>query len=108
MSYPHAMALRACRVTIQDMNGLRHTVDVAASSLFEAVAIGLTTLHDSCRVLPNGFAPVRVCVVELSVEYQVKLKDFIRWVNRLGNNPREVGDRKRIRRILGLSSSATL
>jgi hypothetical protein len=54
------------------------------------------------------FAPVSVCVEDLGVEYQVKLKDFIRWVNRLGNSPREVVDRKRIRRILGLSGSATL
>jgi hypothetical protein len=102
------MAVRACRVTVQDVNGLAHSVHVAASSVFEAVAIGLITLHDTCRVLPNGFAPVSVCVVDLSVEYQVKLKGFIRWVNRLGNSPREVVDRKRIRRILGLSSSATL
>lgn len=102
------MAVRTCRVTIKDMNGLAHTVHVAASSLFEAVAIGLTTLHDSCRVFPDGFAPVSVCVEDLGVEYQVKLKDFIRWVNRLGNSPREVVDRKRIRRILGLSGSATL
>jgi len=32
------MAVRSCRVTIQDLEGVAHTVEVTAESLYEAVA----------------------------------------------------------------------
>ena len=38
------MPVRSCRVTIQDTEGISHTVEVTAASLYEAVA------------LPFGFA----------------------------------------------------
>jgi hypothetical protein len=101
------MTVCSCRVTIQDLNGLPHTVEVTASSLFEAVAVGLTALHDR-RLVPDGFAPVRVRLADGSAEYQVTLRAFTRWLDRRGNSPMEVIDRKRIRRMLGLSGSAAI
>jgi hypothetical protein len=32
-------------VTIEDMNGVRHTVDVTAGSLYEAVALGMAAIR---------------------------------------------------------------
>ena len=43
--FPFAMAARSCRVTITDMEGVAHTVEVTASSLYEAVALGLTAIR---------------------------------------------------------------
>jgi hypothetical protein len=37
-------SLRSCRVTIQDMDGVSHTVEVMAATLYEAVAQGLMSL----------------------------------------------------------------
>ena len=34
------MNLRACFVTIRDLNNVEHTVEVSADSLYEAVALG--------------------------------------------------------------------
>jgi hypothetical protein len=34
------MAIRTCRVSCHDLQGVEHTVDVTADSLFEAVAQG--------------------------------------------------------------------
>jgi hypothetical protein len=39
------MAIRACRVTIVDMEGVAHAVEVTAESLFEAVAQGLAAMR---------------------------------------------------------------
>jgi len=39
------MSVRSCRVTIQDLDGTSHTAEVTASSLFEAVAQGLSALR---------------------------------------------------------------
>lgn len=42
------MQVRSCRVTIRDIEGIAHTVEVTASTLYEAVAQALAALrgHD--------------------------------------------------------------
>jgi hypothetical protein len=98
------MPLRSCRVTFTDMEGVAHTVEVTASSLYEAVAMALTALRGKEWVtgIPDGFAPVRVRVLDIPVDHEVRLKDFTNWLDRRGNGPKEVMDRKRIRDILQL------
>jgi hypothetical protein len=39
------MSVRSCKVTIEDMNGVRHTVEVTAGSLYEAVALGMAAIR---------------------------------------------------------------
>jgi hypothetical protein len=39
------MAMRSCRVTIQDLDGVVHTVEATASTLYEAVAQGLAAIR---------------------------------------------------------------
>jgi hypothetical protein len=55
--------------------------------------------------IPDGFAPVKVRVMDIAVEHEVKIKDFTQWLDRRGNTPREVMDRKKIREILGIARS---
>ncbi len=98
------MAARSCRVTIQDMDGVSHTVEVAASTLYEAVARGLAALRGNEWVagIAQGPNVIKVSVGDVRVEHEVKLMDFTRWLDRTGSSPREVSDRQRIRSILGL------
>jgi hypothetical protein len=98
------MAVRACRVTITDLEGISHSVEVTASTLYEAVALGLVAMrgHEWVAGVPSGVAPVRVSVTSIPVEHCVKIADFTRWVERKGGSPREVTDRDRVRAILGL------
>lgn len=44
MCYVRAM-IRSCRVTVQDTEGVAHTVEVTGKSLYEAVAQGLAALR---------------------------------------------------------------
>jgi hypothetical protein len=44
------MALRSCRVTIQDKDGVSHTVEVTAATLYEAVAAATS----GSPALPRG------------------------------------------------------
>jgi hypothetical protein len=39
------MPVRPCRITIQDMDGVSHTVEVTAATLYEAVAQGLAAIR---------------------------------------------------------------
>ena len=39
------MSVRSCRVTINDLEGVAHTVHVTAETLYEAVALGLAAIR---------------------------------------------------------------
>ena len=86
------MAVRSCRVTIQDTEGISHSVEVTAASLYEAVALGLAALRGNEWIvdIAERFGVVKVSVAEIRVEHEVKLKDFTQWLERPGRSPREV------------------
>lgn len=94
-------------MTVQDLDGISHTAEVTASSLFEAVAQGLAALRKNEWVedIEERFGIVKVSVAEVRVEHQVKIADFMKWLERQGRTPREVSQRHRIRAILGMSVS---
>jgi hypothetical protein len=98
------MAVRSCRVTIQDTEGVSHTVEVTAASLYEAVAQGLVSFRSNEWIADIGerFGVVKVSVAEVRVEHEVKLKDFTAWLERSGRSPREIIQRQKVRAILGM------
>src|SRR5439155_3134049 len=91
----------------QDMDGVSHTVEVTAATLYEAVAQGLAAIRRNEWVagIAQGFNVVKVSVADVRVEHEVKLGDFTKWLDRTGGSPREVSDRYRIRSILGMPVS---
>ena len=99
------MQVRSCRVTIRDIDGIAHTVEVTASTVYEAVAQALAALrgHDWVAGIPRGLNVVNVSVANVRVDHQVKMADFERWLEKPGGSPREVIDRHGIRAILGMS-----
>jgi hypothetical protein len=98
------MSVRSCKVTVEDMNGVRHTVEVTAETLYEAVALGIVAIRtdDWVNGIAQGLNPVKVRVMNVPVEHEVRLMDFTKWLDRTGGSPREMMDRKRIRSILGM------
>ena len=96
------MAIRACRVTFVDMEGVAHMVEVTAESLFEAVAQGLAALRGKDWVMGIRGDIVKVSVAEVRVEHQVKLSEFMKWLERHGRSPREIIQRQKARAILGM------
>jgi hypothetical protein len=101
------MSVRSCKVTIEDMNGVSHTVDVTAGSLYEAVALGMAAIRTDEWVngIAQGLNPVKVRVMNVPVEHEVRLMDFTKWLDRGGGSPREMTERKRIRTILGMEKT---
>ena len=86
------------------MDGVSHTVEVTAATLYEAVARGLAALRGNEWVtgIAPGASTVKVSVADVRVEHEVKLADFTKWLDRTGGSPGEVSDRHRIRSILGM------
>lgn len=101
------MPVRSCKVTIEDMNGVSHTVEVTAASLYEAVALGMAAIRTEEWVagIAQRLNPIKVRVTNVAVEHEVKLGDFTKWLDRDSGSPREMTERKRIRSILGMEKS---
>jgi len=92
---------------MKDMDGVAHTVEVTAATLYEAVAHGVAAIRtdDWAAGIAQGLNSVKVRVTNVAVEHEVMLKDFTKWLDRTGGSPREISDRKRIKLILGLRDS---
>lgn len=102
------MSIRSCRVTIHDIDGIAHTVEVTAASLYEAVAQGLVAFrgNDWVAGIAQGSNVVKLSVADIRVEHEVNLRDFTSWLERAGgSSPREVSERHRIQSILGMPVS---
>jgi hypothetical protein len=98
------MPVRSCRVTIKDVDGVKHTVEVTAETLYEAVALGLVAMrgNDGVMGIAQDLNTVHVSVVDISIEHSVKIKDFHDWLERCTDAPREISRRSRSKSILAL------
>src|SRR6267378_5985100 len=83
------MAVRTCKVTCRDAQGVDHTVQVTAQSLYEAVAQALRVFReDDWSEDPHrGLASVVVIISQLQVEHRVRIKDFENWLDSAGKSP---------------------
>jgi hypothetical protein len=89
------------------MEGVTHTVEVTAATLYEAVAQGLAAIrgHEWVAGIAQGLNVVKVSVADVRVEHEVKLMEFTKWLEKDGGSTRERSDRQRIRTILAIPSS---
>ena len=96
------MAVRTCRVTCRDAQGVEHTVQVIAQSLFEAVAQALRVFreHDWSDDLNGGCPSGVVTVKPAEVEHRVRIKDFQTWLESAPRGPAEMELKRRLRDIL--------
>ena len=97
------MAVRTCKVTCRDGQGVDHTVQVTAQSLYEAVAQALRVFReDDWGEDPHrGLASVVVIISQLQVEHRVRIKDFENWLDSAGRSPAEMALKGRLREIIG-------
>ena len=82
---------------------MSHTVEVTAESLYEAVALGLRAMRgrDWVERLRDQFK-VFVAAREIPVRHTEEMKEFNAWLEREGGKARDLIQRKRARKILGL------
>src|SRR5258708_1432043 len=101
------MPVRSCRVTILDMDGVAHTVEVTAATLYEAVAQGLAAIRRNEWVagIAQGVNVVKVSVADVRVEHEVKLMGCRKWVGRAGGSAGGRSGRQGIGAILGMPAA---
>ena len=95
------MGLRNCSVSLIDLCGHEHTVDVTADSLYEAVAQGLRVFRENDWVddISRG-QMISVVVRQPEIEHKVRVHDFERWLESQGRSPVEVSLKNRLRELL--------
>jgi len=68
--------MKTCRVTIRDMDGIDHTAQVTADTLFEAVARGIVALKANSWTGDLVQGSAQVMVSDTPVEHTVRLREF--------------------------------
>ena len=92
------MALRPCIVSFTDTEGLRHSVEVQAESLYEAAILALKVFqaHDCC---PGLGARIEV-EVRTAVTHTVTVQRIKKWLEVNGRSPAERLLRNRLRDLM--------
>jgi hypothetical protein len=92
------MAVKSCKVSCRDNEGIEHAVTVTAESLYDAVAQGLRVFRTSEWVnMIAGNAVITVKIKEAEVEHRVRVRDFESWLDRTNKSPGEMIRKQRIR-----------
>jgi len=79
----------------------RHSVEVTADTLYEAVATALAALRQDNWVeeIGTGLTTVHVEARQPVVNHEVKMKDFAAWLQRSGGSPAETLLRTKVSKI---------
>ena len=101
--YGFGVAVRTCRVTCVDLNGIEHSVDVTADTLYEAVARGLVAFREAewAGDIGQGETTVTVMLKQPEVEHKVRMRDFEAWLDSNARSPAEMTLKSRLRELLG-------
>jgi len=93
--------MATCIVSYLDTEGLRHTVEVEAGSLFEAAALAVRTFrqHD-CE--PGALSELEV-EIRSSVTHTVTLKKIHSWLTGGAKTPKDAVLKERLRELLELN-----
>jgi hypothetical protein len=90
-----------CAVSFKDVRGIRHTTEVEAESLFEAVVLAVNRLRKDPWTSQVGAAVVLdVEVREPSVTHTISLQQVERWLESATTNPNEAVKKAKLRTLL--------
>ena len=89
--------LRTCRVTVKDLDGVAHRVEVQASTLFEAGAAAVAAFRQQGwaaeALTPNAVLHIEVQLPPIT--HDVPLKAIERWLRTPSVSPtQEMGERR--------------
>src|SRR4029450_13282891 len=86
-------------VSYVDTEGLRHTVEVEAESLYEAAVLALKVFkqHD-CE--PGALSTLEI-EIKTSIRHTVAAKKIHSWLNGGARTPKEAANKQRLRDLLG-------
>lgn len=97
-----AMALSRCQVAFIDSDGVEHSIEVDAESLYEAVALAIAEFRPGEISIdaPGPMTEFRVTVLRKPIEHKIRLKQVMRWAGpTTKEGPGGVVRRENVRRL---------
>jgi membrane-bound lytic murein transglycosylase B len=88
-----------CTVSYLDLDGIRHSVELDADSLYEAAVKALKVFKDHGWE-PGGLAKLEVTITT-SVTHEVTVKRVRQWLDSGSKSPKERADKERLKELLG-------
>lgn len=104
------MTANRCTVSFVDENGIEHTAEVIASSLYEAGALALkafiadTFIHEK----PTPATALKISVMAPLTTHELKIATLQKWAERPARSPADMTQRQCIRQLLGMPSRQAL
>ena len=96
------MPPKTCTVTVTDVRGSRHSVEILAESLFEAAALGLKLLRDDGWVEKPGPATrLEIQAKTPEVTHEVTVQQIQRWLEGSSISPNEMVRKAKLKAMLG-------
>jgi hypothetical protein len=92
---------RTCSVSFTDTNGIRHAVEVAASTLYEAATLGMAQFRRCGFAVeaPGPATRLTVTVKSPGTSHEVQWSKVEIWLQSAGK-PNEQGMKSRLRELL--------
>jgi len=97
------LAVKRCRVSFVDVDGLEHAVELDAGSLYEAVGLAIERFR-RCEYVdydPQGRHEFKVESREPATEHRMTRNMFDVWLRRPGRSPAEVSRKHKLKQLLG-------
>jgi hypothetical protein len=91
-----------CRVSFTDSVGMMHSVTVAASSLYEAAALGIAEFKRSGFAFASVGSATRltISVVPPATTHQLTVAKLQAWLDTNGRTPREQAKKVTLRQLI--------
>lgn len=95
------MPIRTCTVSFTDIDGLRHSVDVQASSLYEAVALAISSFREhDCA--PGPVSQLEVEARSPGVKHSVSMGKVRDWLESSAKSPSDRLLKEKLKALLVL------
>ena len=94
---------RTCIVSFTDSDGIQHAVEVAASSVNEAAALGICEFR-RCGFTADAPGPATRLTVTVKVpatSHEVRVSKIEAWLQTAGKSPNEQAMKTRLQELIG-------
>ena len=95
------MAGKNCRVVYKDLEGVRHSVEVTAESVYEASVLALSALtkHEWVENVGPG-TRLEIQVIDPGVTHVLQVAQLRQWLDGPARSPADVIKRQKLRALL--------
>jgi len=92
---------KACRVTYKDLDGVGHSVEVVAESVYEASVLALSALsrHEWIESVGPG-TRLDIQIIEPNITHTLLVAQLKQWLDRPPTSPADSMKKRKLRELL--------